>query len=381
MAAVTLVLVVCVVLPMKAYAADPSSDPYVDGKLSLVACIKKGDIDFLTFLRASIWNDNMMEGIIEPWNDLLTRNQCQSLDVSMLMKKQDAIRKSIRDSFLTCQTQKLPHLKTLYHELSAEVYYVRHVVEGGVVLGLPYDINTRVFGAATEENRDILYNEMRSNYAKVGVIEPNEFDTFFLKMEAKYLDRKASYKDCSSGSWQLVAEKWDEFVKSGAGAGDAYKTASKNIKADGASLKKEFKEMAIVQLIGGDKGFTDYLGSFATANLNGQGLKEGAGEIADTLMKNLPEGGGNLNQAYLAGAVSYSDQAFETEKIQNDLIKNFSGLYGVAGDETLQLFLDNLDGRQIEALGLIEIMEQSYGPLNKVLQGTKTILDRQCPGS
>lgn len=373
-----LVIVFNLLLATDVKAADSAVDPYVEGKLSLVQCLKKGQFDFLLFLRASIWNDNAMEGIIEPWNDVLLRNQCQSGDVISLIKRQDSTRKAIRDAFLTCNTQKLSHLRTLYYELAGETYYVRHIVEGGVVLGLPYDLNTRVFGAATETNRDELYKEMHENYAKKDVISPEKFDDFFLRMESKYVDRKESYKDCPTGSWQLVEEKWNEFVKSGAGAGDAFKTASKNISAQGKALAKEFKEIATVELLQGNKSFGDYVGSFFTANLNGLGVKEGVSDIYESITKNLPSGG-NFNQSYLAAELSFSDQKFEANKIETEMITEFGALYGTAGDETLQILLNNLDGRQIKEVGLIEILEQSYGPLNVMLDRTKTMLDRQCP--
>lgn len=371
-------VVFSLLLTTQVQAVDSSADPYVDGKLSLVQCLKKGKFDFLLFLRASVWNDNLMEGLIEPWKDIIMRNQCQSTDIIGLIKQQDSIRKSIRDSFLTCKTQKLSHLRTLYYEMTAETYYVRHVVKGGVVLGLPYDVNTRVFGAASETNRDQLYTEMQSRYAKNDVIPSDKFDNFFLKIESKYADRKQSYIDCGSGSWQLVKEKWDEFVKSGAGAGDAIKSAGKNIAADGKNLGKEFSEMATVQLINGEKGWLDYVGSFVEVNLNGLGIKEGVSDIAESLSKNLPSFG-NFNQSALISELSFSEKQFEMDTMKSEMMTNFASLYGVAGDETLEIFLNTLDGRQIKEDGLIEILEQSYGPLNTVLERTSTMLDRQCP--
>src|SRR3990167_7168103 len=104
------------------------NDPYADGKLSLIKCIQKGGLDFWAFWDSVIYSDNLSEGVIEPWNDVLELNQCHSSDVLMLAKKQDALRKAIRDAFMTCNTQKIPSLKEKFLRITAEIYYVRHVV-------------------------------------------------------------------------------------------------------------------------------------------------------------------------------------------------------------------------------------------------------------
>lgn len=360
-------------------AAEGESDPYVDGKLSMIRCLEKGNYDFIAFLQTAIWNDNLKEGFVEPWKDVLARNQCQTLDISQLIKKQDSIRKAIRDAFLTCNTQKLPHLKLQYNKITAEIYYVRHIVDGGMVLGLPYDLNTRAFGAATIKDRNELYNEMYGKYAKASFIPQEVFDLFFLELEDKYEDRKKTYQDCDSGSWQLVQEKWNEFIESGAGVGDALESAGKRIKGQAKSLAKEFNEMETVELLKGNKSFDEYVGSFFQVNLNNLGLKEGIAEIGESISKNLPSTGG-IDQGYITAAITGSNQTFELNKVKADLKSEFTTLYGNASDETLELFLNTLDGRKVKELGLIEVLEESYKPLNVLLDKTKIMVDRQCSG-
>lgn len=368
-------------------AAEVSDlDPYSEGKLSLARCIEKGNFEFGLFLDALIYNDNLKEGIVEPFNDIIKRNQCQASDISGLIKQQDKMRKAIRDAFMTCNTQQLPKLKNAYHRTTAEIYYVRHIVDSGIVAALPFDIiNTQEFSdTATKDvsakGRSELYSAMEQNYVKSGMIEQGEFDLLFAKFESKYKDRKKTYLNCEKGSWQAVGDKWEEFKKFFTEDKAGLDEAGKSLGANLEKTKKEFKTIKTVELFTTDESFSDYLGSFGQMNLNNLEPEQGIGEISEALSENNPLGG-TPTQGSIADTLSSSNRLYAIKKLEAEMSANFTTLYGNASDESIGLFLNTLDGRQVPEEGLIEILEQSFGPINQILKGAKVMNDRQCPGN
>jgi len=357
-------------------------DPASGGKLSLIRCIQKGGIDFSLFWDAIIFSDDFTEGVIEPWNDVLFRNQCHSNDVMGLINQQDKLRKSIRDAFLTCNTQKLPRLRKSFAKTLAEIYYVRHVVDGSLVLSLPFDIlSTKSISDATELDRNILYSEMLTKYVGSDFLTLDEFNILFRNLEFKYRDRKKTYILCDKGSWQDVTKKWKEFVDSKGGLEPAFEDFKKNIANKGKKLGKEFATIKTVELFTEDSSFTDYISSFAQMNLNNMEPQKGYEDIRKSLIKNLPTAA-TPSQTDLLGAIAVSGRQFEIETMKTEMKSNFKILYKDAGDETIESFLNNLDGRSLAGTtGLLEIIENSLPEMNKILRGTETMNDRQCPAS
>ncbi len=373
-----------------AQAAAPSDvDPYKDGNLSVIKCVAKGGLDFGLFLDASIYNDSLKEGIVEPWYDVLRRNQCHTNDIYGLIKQQDKMRKAIRDSFLTCKTQKLPQLKKAFNKMTAEIYYVRHVINSGLIISLPFDIvNYPLFKKSVEIDRSIIYNEMYTKYVNKNSFTPEDFDKFFLQTESKYQDRKAEYINCEKGSWQAVGEKWNEFVEffseEGAGLKEAAKSIGAKAAADkGPSLKNEVTGMKIVELFTTDESFTDYLGSFVQMNVNNLEPADSLEEVSSFLSKDSAGGGGGrgVSSGEVAASKTASDRLFELEKTESEMRSHFDTLYRKSGDESLELILNNLDGRNInkDDDGLLEIINNSFVPLSEMEKMTDKMVKRQCP--
>jgi hypothetical protein len=360
------------------------NDPYVDGKLSMIKCIQKGGLDFWAFWDSVIYSDNLAEGVIEPWNDVLERNQCHSSDVLMLAKKQDALREAIRDAFMTCNTQKIPSLKKKFLRITAEIYYVRHIVDGGIVMSMPFELLSGRLGAsAAITDRGKIYNEMYEKYAKKDFIPVNEFDNFFLDIESKYKDRISTYIDCKKGTWEAVSDKWTEFVESGAGTGPALKGASKRLSKSADNVGKEISSMKTMEFLKSDLTLGGYLESFVQMNINDLPPEQGLQEIGAEISKNMPLFG-NPTQSELSSALSSSKKAYDAEKLKSEIDTDFYALYGNMGDETFEIVLNTLDGRNTKTEqndGLIEIIEGTYPLLNKIKEGTKTMNDRQCPTS
>lgn len=379
------------------YIAEASDAANVDvqdenGNISVLRCAEKGGLDFGAFLDAVIWNDGR-EGVVEPWNDVFYRNQCHTNDIIQLINHQDGIRSEIRKAFLSCETEKLPNMKKAYSKITAEIFYVRHIVDGGVVLDLPFDIlQTRAFAEALVTDRNKIYSLMKDRFVKKDFFEADEFDDFFTHLEIKYNDRKNTYIQCPSGTWQEVADKWQETVKFFTEDYGGLKDAAAGIAAEADELKDEFTSIKTIELFTTKESFSDYLGSFVETSVNGLPPKEGFSDILDALKENAPnvplpgdeeskESMPAPNQEEFMNALSFSEQGFKTDVMRAELMANFAGLYGTSS-EGMEEFINQLDGRSSkETEGLIEIIDGTFKPLNAVLAGTKTINDRQCPGN
>lgn len=381
-----------------AHAQTPEEiDPWTEDGLSVGRCIKKGGLDFGLFWDAVIYNDDLKQGIIEPWKDIFNRNQCHAFDVIALVKQQDSIRSSIRDNFLTCDTDQLPNLKTAFHKLTAEIYYVRHIVDGGIVVNLPYDLlKHRFFKRAVIADRTRIYNDMKKKYVKEDMLKQDQFDQLFLLLETKYgpgvspdnedhdysEDRLNAYIDgCENSSWKAVGEKWEELKKHVTEDAGGIKSFSEGVSQSFVGLKEEASSLKIIDVIKGDMSLAAYAKSFATANLNGLSLEEGLSEIVASVsegefFKTTP------SQEELLGVVAFSEQSFETQTIQTKMLNNFSVLYGNVSDESIEAFVNNLDGRLTQNPtndGFIEILHNTYPQIANLEKATKTMNDRECP--
>ncbi|MDA1060223.1 MAG: hypothetical protein O3B47_00320 [bacterium] len=352
------------------------------GNLSVGGCIKKGGLDFALFWDSVIYNDDLMEGIVEPWRDITSRNQCHSFDVIGLVKQQDQVRKKIRGAFLTCNTQKLPDLKKAFHKISIEIYYVRHIVDGSVVLNLPYDLLQHQF-FKKEPVRDMIYNKMKNKYVSAEFLSQEDFDQLFLLLESKYSERKKAYRDkCENGSWKAVAEKWDEFKEHFANGMGASEFADEVV-ASAKIIATTGNKLGITKLIKGEMSLAAYAKSFVTANLNGVEFTEGLGDIADAFSKNAPSTRTTPTIGEVAGNFSISEESFNSEEVKKTMMADFTTLYSNLSDETVENFVNTLSDNSTpspKSDGFIEIIKNTYPQLNKIEQGVKMMRDRQCPG-
>lgn len=350
-----------------AYAVDDktNSDPYVDGKLSVGKCVKKGNLDFLLFLNTLIYSDGFYEGVVEPWKDVLMRNKCHATDVSGLIKQQDKIRKSIRDAFLTCNTQKLPPLEKAFDKLNAEIYYVRHVIDGKIVLSLPFDIlSTRMIGDPDSlyTPKSQLYAEMKEKYVNK-TLTIDEFDLLFSKLDFKYQDRKNTYIICENDSWKAVAEKFEEFINTAGGITPAWNEAKKAV---GRRAEKIVESVT-------DGGLEAWYEGRFKLNLNNLPFKEGLSEIGGNMDKYLPNFEGAPSQGAFLEAMAVVDKAYDLDKIREEMASNYYSLYKETSDAGIQSLVEGLTGYN-------KIILDSFKPLDALLKGTKFMNSKQCPG-
>lgn len=378
---------IILILMLGSITAFAESSVYTDnGDLSVQKCISKGEIDFGVFLDSMIYNDGFEDGLIEPWRDVLARNQCQSNDIFSLIKQEDKIRSAIRMAFLTCNNATVKQLKKPYFKLMMEIYYSRHVVNSGLVIGLPVPAQISLFKDAAIVNRDQIYSDMSDKYVGKNSLTQEDFDIEFLKLENKYKSRREQYLSCDQSPWQAVGDKWHEFTKffsEGAGVKDSMKTIGAEVASDkGPSLLNELNSIKTVELFTTKESFGEYISSWAQLNVNNLTPTASLEEAQDFVDKHL-NGGTGLSQQDYVNSQSNAQNYYAFQKDIYAIKTEFDARYKAQADQSEELFLNALDGRNTGGPddGLLEIINNSFSPLNDNLSITGKILDRQCSGS
>jgi hypothetical protein len=360
-----------------------NADLYDDeGNLSLGQCFSNGGMDFVAFMQASSFVDGFEESLLQPWVDVLARNQCQAMDLITLIDAQDSRKSQIRDAFLTCNNEKIPELKKLYYELTAEIYYARHIVDEEALKGLSKDTATDPGMVANIfTNKARIYSDMKERYVRDGYFTQEEFDDFFDELDTAYADRKYDYVLCEGSSWGEVSEKWTEFKENFTEDLGGLKEFGEGVAGEWKNIAQEAKTMKVVSLLkDNEESFGSFLGSFVNTSINGLNVDDFADEFAEDALKNIPSFDVGTQKDFVTNIQS-STKAFEIEEIEKKMRSNFVVLYGTTGDESIELFLNNLDGRGDhleDTEGFIEITEQSYPNLTKMQDDIDTILSKQC---
>lgn len=354
--ALVLVLILnCQLLMVNTFAEEVDTDlldPYVGDDLSLGRCLYKGNTDFLIFTNSIIINDGFVEGVIEPFNDIFLRNQCQTNDIMSLVRQRDTIRSYIREAFLTCKTERLPYLRSAYHKVNAEIYYVRHVTSKSLAVNLPFSaISTQLL--YDEDSlftpTSILKRDMRARYVKKDIMNGVEFEAFFNRLTIKYEERKKSYATCESTAWDEVQTAWSDFIDSAGGTIPAWNSLTRGV----GGRAEKIVEAAT------DMGLKDYFSGIFQVRLNGLSPADGFDEIIEQMATYLPPSY-DLTQADVFSAVRDSGKIYDKLLLKSELSTEFELLYKETGGATVELFvgeLNKLNGSIEQSFGLIEGME------------------------
>lgn len=339
-----------------------------DDGLSIARCISKGNTDFITFLNSIIYSDGIDQGVIEPFNDAIFRNQCQAGDVSSLIRQRDKIRSYIREAFLTCDAEKIPKMKSGYNKVNAEIYYVRHIVDSNVLANLPYQFLEEESALDNESlyySRQLLYQEMYSRYVSTGKFSSKDFDILFLKLEFKYSERRKEYIVCEHSSWDVVSEKWTEFIDSAAGVAPALESLGETV----AGRSEKIWEAAT------DYSYVDFYTAFVQLNINNQTPKAGFEEIVNQLSEySINTDFQSPSQSTVLSAISGEDFRFRIDTIKTELEARFNMLYRYTRGAGIKAFLSELDSLNLT-------LENSFGYMDTVLTCVNTMNNRQCPGN
>ena len=397
-----------------------TQDANTNSGLSVAKCFEKGSLEYVLFLNTFIFSDGITEGIVQPWKDVLVRNQCHGMDISGLLNQQDKVSKYIRDAFLTCKTEKLPAYKRAFNEINAEIYYVRHVVDAGVVVSLPYDLlsikvsTLKAIDGNLENSefyypREKLYTDMKEKYATDGYFDDDSFNLLFGKIENKYMDKKEQYVLCEAGSWDVVAEKYQEFK-------DSFSKMGEDFEKDIGGAAEKFSES-----VGGEggfpiesfnaKGFGDFLNAYVQKNVNKQAPMDGLSELreyskeytdmlkdaAKTVADMAKDATTKQNDGYdfdfgeeegeeeeilppsklpdsvekLLTSYQIEQNRFDTEAMRSKMAGVIEANYGNVGDQVINAYVSELNE-------LNTTITAAYPKINVIKECAKKMTEKQC---
>ncbi len=360
------ILMIFNMLSYGAFAAD-DTDPYVDGELSLSKCVQKGNTDFLLFLDTIIFMNGFFEGVVEPFKDIVMRNQCQSTDIMSLLNQSTKLRSAIRDAFLTCKNEKMPAMRKAFFSLIAEIYYVRHVVDGSIIISLPYDLvvvdpSSYLYPTST------LRAEMKEMYVRKAILTDDDFNKLFNQLETKYSERKLTYIVCDDSSWSVVVEKFNEFIDSLGGLAPAWKDFEKGVKGRAEKLVESVTD-------GGVEAWTT--GKFQF-NFNSMDSEVGFDDVTENIGDYIPVYSA-LNETKsptiqtVLNAVGVVEDQLKLDEMRLKMETTYELLYKDISDESLSVLMLELDD-------LNQTVDDSFDILYFIRNCSRKINERQCPG-
>ncbi len=344
-------------------------DPYIGDELSVGRCIAKGNIDFILFLKSAIYSDGLFEGVYEPFVDITVRNQCQTIDISALIKQRDKIREYIRGAFLKCQNDRIPNLRRAYTQVNAEIYYVRHVVDSSVISNLPTFILNDILDVNPEAfyyDKLSLYKDMKERYVNSGQINKDDFEVFFSDLDSRYRNRKKSYVICEDNAWKELGEKWDEFANDLGGLSSSAEYANKKLGGSAEKIMENFE----------DGWLESYLTGVINLNINGLDPAMAFDEILADLDQALyiPGSDSPTPKTYKSLLDGLGDEDFRYNmEISKEILRSkYEVLYKDSSDSSIELFVDELKN-------LDDVILDSLDDIDNVIKCANTMNDRQCP--
>ncbi|MDX9971235.1 MAG: hypothetical protein RBS56_05020 [Candidatus Gracilibacteria bacterium] len=339
-------------------------DQYIDDNLSLGRCIYKGNIDFILFMQTLIYSDGFVEGVLEPFRDIFSRNQCQSSDVMGLILQRDKIRDNIRDAFLNCRNDRIPLLRRAYTLVNAEIYYVRHVVDGAISLSLPFGLLDTINLQSEESlytDDTELYDTMKERY--VGeVLSEDEFEAFYKGLRAQYKERKKEYVNCENDSFGAVVEKFNEFIENFGGLLPAYQDAEKRL---GGRAEKIYEAIT-------DPGLLDYAKNLINLNINDQD----PALATEDFIKYLAEYGSfpgynRTDTRSLITMLGDEEMKYFMSLEKAEMASSFEFLYRENTDKSAEQFINELED-------LNKTLANSMDALDIIYDGVVMMNLRQC---
>ncbi|MBP7670912.1 hypothetical protein KA119_01305 [Candidatus Gracilibacteria bacterium] len=348
------------------------------GDVSVLRCAQTGSIEFGLFVDSALYKEKFTD-LFEPVWDITNRNQCHSIDISALMKQQDALRRQIRTAFMTCNTQNMSELRKGYYKLTAEIFYVRNVVKGGIIFSVPLNlIEERIGPNALLTSKDVLFQGMRDRY--LDEMTEGELGDLYLALESKYQNRVKDYMRCEGDGFNEVAKKWNDFQEHFTEDYAGLKQALPGIQAEALELAEEVKTIKTVEYFAGDKvSLSDYAESWVSLQVNGVAPTKAVMDIVKEIQENFPDASISTMTHYeIVNRLVHEEETFDTRTLEAEMRANFDLLYG-SGSESSELFVDHLDGRDTaEVVGLLEVLDSSVGALAAIDDGLNDINLRQC---
>lgn len=326
-------------LPQPALAQTGTGD--IGGTGGAVYC-RNGPRDYGNFLSAVISYD----GFTEYWKDILVRynaNMCLYLDIDNLLNRIEKTRTQIRNAFYVCSST-APKLAKTYHELEAELFFLRKYVEvgNGNILIKPEKGFTNEFIAYFVDDKAFFTRE--------------EADKLLEKFVSKYEARQEAYLNCKDPTWGNLIAKWNEF-KENVGGFTAIKDAAESIsKRWDNAVNTPFQRSG------------NLLGGLLDAKINGLDPETGAADIAAELKKNSPSG---FTFDQFQAAKNVDSVRYDEELKRTQYLAQYQQLYQDGTANIVKEIIDRVNNLQA-------IIQSTYPFIDQTAQCTKGIIDKTC---
>ncbi len=359
-------------------APQTNSNQFIEGSddISLYRCLTEGTLDFSDFIDGTFNIQFLKELFWEPYVDVLWRNSCHATDILRLIDQYNAIRYQIRDAYISCETAAVGDLRLAYNKVRMELYFVRHLIDGGeewpseIALSAPFNLlSTRDRDQADQ----LLFplEKLRSNmvpkFVDTGMFDLTEFNRQFNLLAAKYAERKYDYVYCENTSWEDVAEKWDEFIETAGGITPAWENLEESVAGRSRSIYNRLTNIAESL---DDMTFSGFVTGIAQVNVNGLDVVEGFNEIVDFVSATLPEGS-RPTRGEILQAVTSSTAIYDSNRLRAEIQSEFEALYLTASDAALAEVVDELSEMN-------QILEESLLRLDEVEGCADVVNERQC---
>lgn len=313
----------------------------IGGTGGAVYC-RNGPRDYGNFLSSVISYD----GFEEYWKDILVRynaNMCLYLDIDNLLNRIEKTRTQIRNAFYVCSSN-APKLAKTYHELEAELYFLRKYVEvgNGNILIKPVKGLTNDFTSYFVDDKGFFSRE--------------EADKLLEKFISKYEARQEAYLNCKDPTWGNLIAKWNEF-KENVGGFTAIKDAAESIsKRWDNAVNTPFKRT------GG------LLGGLLDAKVNGLDPETAWSDIAGELQKNSPSG---FTFDKFQAATNVNSVRYDEELTRTEYVAQYQQLYQEGTANIVKEIIDRVNSLQT-------IIRETYPFIDQTAQCTKGIIDKTC---
>ncbi len=338
-----------------------------EGRGSVIRCLSDGNMDYIAFLDKVIANQSWLLPILDSFTDILYRNECQRVDIMMLINDKNRVLNSIRGAYLSCSLENLDDLIKRHNELLFEIEFVRKSVDNPMMIGLPGNIDIKLGSInATlldEVYEATIYEEMYDKYVfRRDAFEDLQFNLLFNDLMIKYEYKIETYINCPSGTWQDVAKKWEEFIAFFTEDFGGLKGAWDDITTEAGQIAQDAQ---------------DFDFNFIQLNIQGLSAKEGFKEIWKDVKKGADFEAWRTQADFHQG-ISEAIHARDMENLLIDIKNNFDVKYREVDNSAMHLFIQTLDNPDKNPDGFVQILQSSIPEIENIAKGTGRINIKQC---
>lgn len=277
----------------------------------------------------------------ESLKDMFSLGFCQLNDIMSLDDELDSIKENFRTAANACSST--TSYKIEYQRILMEMYFVRHLQEGGVLDA----VDEKTLEGLKAEKLATLKSTMKRVFVdEEKRVDDPTFNSYYETWSAKYDDRIADYRKCEEGPWAELTTTWTDFV-------DTIKDLDFTVKVDEG---KSFKEIVTPDMGDAAEEMTDMGNSLKNAweYLKGEKEKRKAEIENATTPSEVGSAGGSIS---VDQALTALNESFETNDLDTrsaDRMSEYAQLYGAGGS--------------VQSTNLKSIMTE----LNSVLQEVTT---------